>query len=44
MIKKLDETARADVEKLQTLFSEDSEETVDIDDFVEVEGIVTFKE
>ena len=43
-IQKLDETARADVEKLQTLFSEDSEETVDIDDFVEVRGIVTFKD
>lgn len=44
LVKKLDETAREDVEKLQNIFAEDSEDTVDIDDFVEVEGIVTFKD
>lgn len=44
LVKKLDETARADVEKLQNIFAEDSEDTVDIDDYVEVEGIVTFKD
>jgi len=44
LLKVLDETARADEEKLQSLFSEDSEETVDIDDFVEADGIVTFKD
>ena len=41
LFKKLDETARADVERLKTLFVEDSEETVDLEDFTEVEE--TFK-
>jgi DNA-binding transcriptional regulator GbsR (MarR family) len=43
IFKHLDEIAKKDVEKLKTLFSEDVESTVDIDDFVEVEDVVTFK-
>jgi phage-related tail protein len=43
LFKHLDELAKKDVEKLKTLFSEDVESTVDIDDFVEVEDVVTFK-
>jgi DNA-binding transcriptional regulator GbsR (MarR family) len=39
----LDELAKKDVEKLKTLFSEDVESTIDIDDFVEVDDVVTFK-
>ena len=40
----LDELAKGDVEKLKTLFSEDVETTVDIDDFVEVDDVVKLKE
>jgi phage-related tail protein len=43
IFKHLDEIAKKDVEKLKTLFSEDVETTIDIDDFVEVDDVVTFK-
>ncbi|AGE56301.1 hypothetical protein PBCVNEJV1_453R [Paramecium bursaria Chlorella virus NE-JV-1] len=45
LFKQLDELAKGDVKKLQELFAEeDAEKTVDIDDFVEVDGVVKFKE
>jgi hypothetical protein len=43
LFKHLDELAKKDVEKLKTLFAEDIESTIDIEDFVEIDDVVTFK-
>ena len=46
LIKKMDEIARDDVEKLKSLanYDADSEDTIDIEDFVEADDIITFKD
>jgi TolA-binding protein len=45
-LKQVDKIARDDVDKLKSLvgYDGDDEETVDIDDFVEADDIVTFKD
>ena len=46
LIKHMDKIARDDVDKLKSLvnYDADDEETIDIEDFIEADEIVTFKD
>jgi len=44
LIKQMDKLARDDVDRLKSLLVDEEETTIDIDDYVEVDDVVTFKD
>ena len=42
-VKHVDKIAREDVDKLKAIFDENADTTIDIEDFKEVDGVITFK-